>query len=221
MPGLVVFDWNGTVIDDTPFALEEANAVIARYGGRELTLDEFRSEVFSPRIDFYIARGCNPSMKNEIDEVARFSHQVLHDRSIEVPLRQGVRELLALLVSEQVPTIILSNHVQPKILEQLVSFGLSDSFAAVLANGGSSDYYRGTAKGPRLERYLQVNPSERDRVVLLGDTVEEVEIARGLGAIAIAVQGGIHSRDRLEKARPDLLVQELDETLPFFRELFR
>ena len=221
MKGLVVFDWNGTVIDDIAFALIEANAAITRYGGKPLTLEEFQSEVFTPRIDFYLTRDCHPRMRDEVQEVAHYSHEILHQYSSKVSLRRGVKEVIQFLAQKGISMVILSNHIESQIQEQLARYRLTEYFATVLANIDSSDYYRGVTKGPRLKHYLDGLPTTPEQIVLIGDTVEEIEIAREVGGIAIALEGGINSRGRLELGRPDLLLRELEEALPFFQELYR
>lgn len=48
-----------------------------------------------------------------------------------------------------------------------------------------------------------------ERVVVIGDTPLDVQCARAIGAAAVAVCTGGHSRDELEVTQPDLLLDDL------------
>ncbi len=52
-----------------------------------------------------------------------------------------------------------------------------------------------------------------DRVVVIGDTPDDVGAARAGGAMAVAVCTGWSSREELSAAEPDLLLDNLDEGL--------
>ena len=50
-----------------------------------------------------------------------------------------------------------------------------------------------------------------DRVWVIGDTPLDVSCARAIGARVVAVATGLHSREELEAAAPDLLFTDLSE----------
>jgi phosphoglycolate phosphatase-like HAD superfamily hydrolase len=53
-----------------------------------------------------------------------------------------------------------------------------------------------------------------DRVWVIGDTPLDVRCARAIGANAVAVATGWHSREELEAAEPDLLLTDLSDPAP-------
>jgi phosphoglycolate phosphatase-like HAD superfamily hydrolase len=50
-----------------------------------------------------------------------------------------------------------------------------------------------------------------ERVVVIGDTPLDVRCARAIGAVAVAVCTGGHTRDELEASQPDLLLDDLSD----------
>jgi phosphoglycolate phosphatase-like HAD superfamily hydrolase len=56
-------------------------------------------------------------------------------------------------------------------------------------------------------------------VIVIGDTVKDIDAARKIGAQVIAVSTGGHSYEMLEAAKPDLLVRSLEEK-EFYEWLF-
>lgn len=55
-----------------------------------------------------------------------------------------------------------------------------------------------------------------ERVVIIGDTVRDIEAARKIGAKVIAVATGGNSYEMLEAAKPDLLLADLTDEERFF-----
>jgi phosphoglycolate phosphatase-like HAD superfamily hydrolase len=53
-----------------------------------------------------------------------------------------------------------------------------------------------------------------ERIWVIGDTPLDVRCARSIGARAVAVGTGWHSRDELAAARPDLLLDDLSDPAP-------
>jgi phosphoglycolate phosphatase len=50
-----------------------------------------------------------------------------------------------------------------------------------------------------------------EEVLVIGDTPRDIECARHFGAVAVAVATGLHSRETLETARPDLLFTDFSD----------
>jgi len=57
-------------------------------------------------------------------------------------------------------------------------------------------------------RQLEQVPSE---AAYVGDTIEDVEMGKAAGVMTIAIAGGFSSREALERAGPDRLIESLDE----------
>jgi phosphoglycolate phosphatase len=68
------------------------------------------------------------------------------------------------------------------------------------------------------KRYYGVDFAPED-VIVIGDTVKDIDAARKIGAQVIAVSTGGHSYEMLEAAKPDLLVTSLEEH-EFYEWLF-
>ena len=54
--------------------------------------------------------------------------------------------------------------------------------------------------------------------MIVGDSVEEIEIAREQGLISVAITGGCASEDRLRGEKPDYLIHSLHELKPILQE---
>jgi phosphoglycolate phosphatase-like HAD superfamily hydrolase len=64
-------------------------------------------------------------------------------------------------------------------------------------------------------------PARVEEIWVIGDTPLDVRCARSIGARALAVATGIHRREELEAARPDLLLSDLSDPGPLLDLLDR
>lgn len=91
---------------------------------------------------------------------------------------------------------------------KLEAFGLSGRFT-VGAFGDDGD--RRDLLVPVAVRRARARGLDTERVVMIGDTPEDVGAARAAGAVAVAVQTGWSPLEELQAAAPDLLLPDLEE----------
>jgi len=64
-----------------------------------------------------------------------------------------------------------------------------------------------------LQKALAHYDSKPERILVVGDTVLDIQTARHLGAEVISITTGSHSRDRLESELPDFIVDRFSDLL--------
>ena len=57
------------------------------------------------------------------------------------------------------------------------------------------------------------------RIWVVGDTTHDIRCARAIGAQVLAVTTGVASRDELEQAEPDLLLDDMTEAAGWVQAL--
>jgi len=67
-----------------------------------------------------------------------------------------------------------------------------------------------------LRRHGEISPED---IVVIGDTPQDVRCARHIGAQAVAVLTGWHTRGELESAAPDVLLEDLTDAAALLRRL--
>lgn len=60
-------------------------------------------------------------------------------------------------------------------------------------------------------KHHAASPSQNERVVVIGDTPNDIRCARSIGAFAVGVPTGHTSAAEIQSAKPDLLVNTLEE----------
>lgn len=212
MARLVVFDWNGTLLADTGACLDADNHVLRHFGGKPVSLKEFRATFTIPAISFYAAHGCDRErLGRESKELGEVFHGFYERRATRVRSRRGAKHLLEWLRKNGAQSVILSNHTVNGIESQLRRLGLKELVGAVLANTELDTSMKARNKAERLEDYIRSGGFEKRDVMIVGDTTEEIELGRKIGIKTVAITGGYYSTARLRKAKPDYLINSLDE----------
>jgi len=123
----------------------------------------------------------------------------------------GIAALLGLLQRNDVALGLLTGNLRAGARIKLGHFGLYDYFAF----GGFGDLHHcrdDVAREALAEVHERYDGTVRpDQVWVIGDTPLDVRCARAIGARAVAVATGWHSRDELHAHGPDHLFDDLSD----------
>lgn len=217
---LVVFDWNGTILADTICCFEGDNAVFKSLGRKPITLSQFRNAFDVPIINFYKKIGIDTKLANaSYQKNEALFHSVYEKRAAKVRTRAHVRYLLIWLKKKKVDSVILSNHTYVGIDKHLKRLVIENYFSDVIANNTIGLIFKGRSKGEKIKNYLNKKEIKPKEVVIVGDTSEEIEISRNLGAKSIAITNGYFSTPRLRTAKPNFLIHDLKEVIGIIESL--
>ena len=206
MINLVVFDWNGTLFDDTHVCVDAENHVLKIFGGRQIDLKIFRDTITMPVIDFYVQHGCDrEQLIREVKKLGQIFIEYYEEHAKACSLRADAKELLEWLFEKEIDMVILSNHTVSGIKFQLERFGISKYFKDVLANEGAETSMKVKNKAEKLKEYMK----GYNNAVIIGDGPEEAEIAKKLGITSILITGGYFSDERVEARKPDHIISNL------------
>ncbi len=215
MHQLIVFDWNGTLIADTQACMAADNAVLMAFGAKPIGLKRYRATVIIPAMQFYVTNGCSQTeMEADIPRARRVFHVTYAPLASKCRSRKGARAVLSYLQSQNIPAIVLSNHTTEDIDYQLRRLGLRHLIRDILANSGLDTAMQSRNKQGKLEHYLNESKIDPQQTIIVGDSMEEVEIGHNLGLSTVAIQAGYYSTARLKASKPDFLLTSLSQILP-------
>ncbi|MBH5396379.1 HAD family hydrolase [Bradyrhizobium sp. CNPSo 4010] len=218
MKPTLVFDWNGTLLDDTYAVLETTNVILDRFGRPIIDINTFREHFDVPLSRLY--RGLGMSQE-EVEIVERDEGALFHDTyeplAGKADLREGARRVLELARRESALLIILSNHIVAPLQLQLRRLGVDDYVTEVLAFESRAMQYKSMSKGERLRLYMHRYNLKPSSTFIIGDMPVETDIARNLGLKSISITGGFVSASRLQAAGPDYTINNHHELLPILQ----
>jgi len=192
----VIWDWNGTLINDAEETINVVNRQLRKRALPETTLAHYREIYEHPVRKIYDRLGFSLDEKNWVSFVDEwfedYSSKVhtlpLHHDSLQALTnfqRRGcVQAVLSALPHDLLMTCVSQQGLAPFFHTVL---GLQDRFgASKVANGGW------------LMQQIQSDPSG---TVIIGDSSHDHEVAQALGIECLLVARGLESRSRLEANR--------------------
>ena len=216
---LVAFDWNGVLIADARLHAQIVGEIQKHYGYPDVHPDTVRDLFEVPVSNMYRKLGWSEEeIEKESPAIQDRFHDLYERRAKTVRTRTGARALLHWLRARSIECVIFSNHTTEGIEAQLKRLHIGGYFQHVIAN----DKYqamKGKAKGDKLEAYLRARGYKGDEVLVVGDSPEEVEIGKHLGATTVAITGGYVSQRRLRAANPDHLIHTLTGMIDIIKTL--
>ena len=206
----VLFDWDGTLLNsfeaDTAAYLTMFHTLGIGWGRAEL------AKHYSPNwYRVYRAAKLKRELWSEADRLWRENYARHRPK-----LMRGARRVLAKLVRRHALGLVTSGD-RERVLRQLREFRLAQIFAARVCSGDTRQ--RKPHPAPLRLALRQMN-LKAAQCVYVGDSAEDLEMARGAGVrAAIAVLGPFPTEKRLRAARPDFLLESIED-LPVALEEF-
>ena len=193
----VIFDWNGTLSNDIPKVFAVAMKTSARLGGRQLSFAEYRRKVRNPYLLFYRDLGCTASKK----EINRWYRHYLSRIGISARLFEDAVRVLSLLNAKGIKVGIVSSHPTSAIKAE----------AAIYRIGMLLDFIRGDLhiKGYHIKEFLKRYNLKPKEVIFVGDMVNDINEGRKCGVITAAYLRGVDPKEKLLKAKPDIVLASL------------
>lgn len=192
----LIWDWNGTLFDDLEVVVESVNRGLARFGGKPIDLDGYRSHYTRP-VKLFYDRLLNRELTDwewlEIDRVFHDSYLKALERA---RLTADARDALELVAHGGHTQSLLSMFPHPDLLPLVDRLGIGPYFDRI---DGLSEGSRGDLKAVYLERHLRQLTIGEDpsTLVVIGDTPDDAAAANWVGARPILYDGGSHHYQQL------------------------
>ena len=208
----IIWDWNGTLLNDTWLCVDVLNALLARRGRGAISNEEYRQNFGFPVIHFYNYLGFD----TDTDSFEKISREFIDDYEArwfnECTLHSEASEILHELSHQLgLSNSVLSAAKQEALELGIEYYGLAKHFTQLV--GADNIYAKGKVEQGR-QRMEQLHWSP-DEVVLVGDTLHDHEVAQAMGVDCILMAHGHHTPTRLAETGVPLAhsLRELIELL--------
>jgi phosphoglycolate phosphatase len=205
----VIWDFNGTLIDDVECCVTTINTLLGERALAPLSRAQYLDRFGFPVRDFYLALGFDFA-REDFDLVSQtFMARYLAVLSGAAP-HDSALGVLAELQRRGIAQSVVSATERRLLGELLERFGLSGYMTHVRG----LDHLRASSKielGLALQRELDLQPSE---LLLVGDTLHDFEVAAAIGCHCLLYARGHQTRTRLEQSGARL-IDSLDAVLGF------
>ena len=195
----ILWDWNGTLLDDTEAALATLNEMIAMRGGQPIGMEFYRDHFAFPVRPFYDKIGIIAHDEDEWNGIAHEYHEVYGRQPKKLnPLAVTALEMAKEAGCRQ---SIVSALRQDLLEADLARNGVTKYFERICG----SDNLDGASKLDRARVLLQTlsdTVPSGTHFVLIGDALHDKEVADALGIDCILCAQGSHAAWRLRAVAP-------------------
>lgn len=204
----ILWDWNGTLLDDAEMNLEVMRSMLKKRGVTSMPTKEFYLEHFAfPIIGFYEKVGFDLSSLC-FDDVAKEYVEEYEKRLSTVSLFENAKSTLAALNELGARQAVISATGHERLGRQVSRFEISSLFDAVLGTQNEL----GHGKTDVALRWLEKSGADPTRVVFIGDTLHDFETAGAIGCDCVLVARGHNSKERLLRCGCPVL-EDISQTL--------
>lgn len=190
----VLWDWNGTLLDDVEYAMGVRNRSFPAFGLPEIhSVEDYHRQFTFPVRTYYERAGVTD------ENFVAVAHAWMdeYERGFaSVPLHADAIETLKWLRAAGMKQVVLSATKRDMLERQLRQFPIREYFDEVL---GLGDIYAGSKEAIGTA-YLSGCGIAPELTLMIGDTLHDAEVARAMGTRCVLVSRGHQSRETLLEA---------------------
>jgi len=198
----IVWDWNGTLLDDLAVVVAAVNDTLATIGRRPITIEEYGAQYTRPVLRFYERLLGRVIEESEWLAFDLAFHDSYRRRVESAPLAGDAMDAIVFADRAGLSQSLLSMYWHDELVPQVDRFGLGEFLVRI-------DGLRGTP-GDRKQAYLEehVQAVEHDltcrldpvEVLVIGDALDDADAALALGLKCVLYDGGAFPAGQLAAA---------------------
>ena len=194
-PELILWDWNGTLLDDVELCMDALNRLLAEHGyPQRYDRDQYRAIFGFPIEEYYTRAGFDFSRHSFAELAARYMEYYI-PASVACPLTDGALDALEAFRTARLRQVILSASPITTLQRQVEERGVTQYFDRLL---GLGDIYAKSKIELGLA-YLREEGFDASRTVMIGDSVHDFEVAQALGVGCVLESGGHQPAETLRE----------------------
>lgn len=192
----IVWDWNGTLLDDTHAVIAAVNVVCTAFARDHVDVHEWRALFGRPLLRSYERLLGHPVSERDWARIDELYHNAYRELLHTCHLAQGVPDALRDWNEQGGTQSLLSMWFHDELVPLVAEFGLDKLFARV---DGLRSQVGGETKARHLEAHLAELELDGSDVVLVGDVEDDARAAELAGARCVLLTTGMMSREVLER----------------------
>ncbi len=205
----IIWDYNGTILDDTWLCLEIENHMCKQRNMKhDWTIEEYRELFCFPVKDYYYKIGY--TFENETyEDISVIFNQMYDEKFEECLLMNGVVDKLIEAKDKGYQNIILSACRQDKLIEQTDALGISQYFTQRMG----SDNLLASGKVETAKQWMKSQNLSPDDCIYIGDTLHDKETADAIGVKNCYLVASGHQSYEVLKKECDNTVHSIHEVI--------
>ncbi|MCK5263149.1 MAG: HAD-IA family hydrolase [Gammaproteobacteria bacterium] len=208
---LLVFDWDGTLIDSIEQITTSLQAASKIIHNEEVTEEAARS-VIGLGLEEAIERLHPEKEKSLIKKMAdAYRHHYFNENNVPAPLFEGVTEMLDELKNADFILAIATGKSRAGLDHSIAEHDVGHYFSTTRCAGE----YRSKPHPEMLLGILNDTQIKPEQALMIGDSEHDLMMANNAGVNSIAVTHGVHTADKLMAYKPLLCLDRVSDLSTF------
>ncbi len=191
----IIWDWNGTLLDDSLVCFDILNRMLVKRGLPAVSQEQYQEEFGFPVIDYYQRVGFDFEKESYTVLAKEFIDEYdLHE--IECRVREegiaAISEFKKRGYRQSILSALEQNRLHTATLRLSVQYYFDDLV-------GVSDYLAGGKVERGMQYIIGCNECNTAEILMIGDTPHDYEVASALNIDCALIPGGHASINRLRK----------------------
>ncbi|MEE1125015.1 MAG: HAD family hydrolase [Acutalibacteraceae bacterium] len=188
----VVWDWNGTIVDDVSASLLSVNDMLIKRNLPTITIQQYHQYLDTPIYKFY--EHIFDLSKITFDVIQSEFNSGYNKHISDNPLNSGAIAIMKMLKQSNIKQVIVSSSNQEIVQKGAEKLGVAEYMDYI---SGSSDNFVGS-KVERAIGVISKITTNYSNVVVIGDTLHDCQLANEIGADCILLSTGHQSKADLQ-----------------------
>ncbi|MDD1782738.1 HAD-IA family hydrolase [Enterovibrio sp. ZSDZ35] len=207
---LVIFDWDGTVMDSVGRIVSSLDAAARLTGGLPILSADELKQMIGLSLDKGYEFLYPEAMLDKRDAwKAHYAQQFRVDNQTPTALYPGVRETLVRLKDDDFLLAVATGKSRVGLDRAMSETNIEDFFVETR----TADQTASKPDPLMIHSLLEALDIRPEEAVMVGDTSHDMMLAKNAGIDAIAITWGVHDADTLQAFTPVAVVSDIESLL--------
>jgi phosphoglycolate phosphatase len=208
---LIIFDFDGTLVDSLPGIYKTANIMAKKYGMPHISIDKIKNAV-GMGIEIFL----NEIFKDIIDKhkfiAIKKDYEITYEKNSTSGTRlfPGVRQVLKILRQKKIKMVILSNKKSYFIKKLCKYFNIDKFFIEIIGRG---DLKKDKPDPYAINYFSKKYKINKKNILLVGDSQYDAECAANSKVDFFYLDYGYGDKQKTKKFKPTYIKKELQDLL--------
>lgn len=193
----IIWDWNGTLLNDMEMCVEVINEMLPNYNLKTISIAHYKEIFGFPVKDYYRKIGFNFE-QNPFEVVGLEFMDAYFKRLDNCPLFEDAMPVLEYFKNQGLNQLVLSAMEDVALEKSIVQKGIRRFFSKV--QGINNHLARG--KEELAKGLIKKSGFSASESLVIGDTLHDLQVAKAIGSPCVLIAQGHISKERLIKAHP-------------------
>lgn len=203
---LIIWDWNGTLLNDIDACVDSMNIMLARRKMKPISTDYYKSIFTFPVQKYYEQVGFDFT-KESFEDLSVEYIDLYKKASQNAPLQIGSVDVLESFKRANHKQIILSASEQLALETQVKERDISQYFQSLL---GLNNIHAKSKVNNAID-YIEKSNIESDEIILIGDTYHDYEVAQALGCKSILINKGHQDLNQFDFDQSNIVLDDFSQ----------